>query len=149
MRLFLKFGCQNSHHGNRLQGAATLASALAANTTLTTLNLKYNHIGIEGAGAFAASLCHNQSITSLSISHNSIPKHHSIISVIHKMLYTNQQYPENKSLVVGLGEELSSLIAGMDVDMAEEVIREAEEALNKAMRCRRMGDTVGAAEAEG
>jgi hypothetical protein len=69
--------------------------------------------------------------------------------MIYKMLRSNEQYPENRSLVVGLGEELTSLISNMSADMAEELVLQAEEALKTAMVCRRKGDIVGAAEAEG
>lgn len=132
-----------------VQGAAALASALAANTALTTLNLRNNQIGVEGAGALAASLCHNRTIIVLSLSNNSIPKHHSILKMIYKMLRSNEQYPENRSLVVGLGEELAALISKMSADMAEDLVLQAEEALRTAMVCRRKGDVIGAAEAEG
>ena len=132
-----------------LQGAAALASALAANTSIVVLSLKGNHIGVEGAGAFAASLCHNRSLVSLNITDNDIPRDHSITDVIYKMLRSNEQYPENKSLVIGLGEELNTLISNMTTECAEEVVLQAEEALRTAMICRRRGDVVGAAEAEG
>ena len=69
--------------------------------------------------------------------------------MIHKMIRSNKQYPENQSLVVGIGGELASLISTMSTDMAEELVLQAEEALKVAMICRRKGDAVGAAEAEG
>ena len=97
----------------------------------------------------AASLCHNRTITKLSISKNSIPKNHSILNMIHKMIKSNEQYPENRSLVAGLGEELTLLISNMSTDVAEELVLQAEDALKTAMICRRNGDIVGAAEAEG
>ena len=113
------------------------------------LSIQGNQIGVEGAGALAASLCNNHSVTSLYFEQNNIPKHHSIHGVICKMLRSNGQYPENRSLVLGVGEELNSLISNMPSDMAENLVLQAEKALRTAMDCRRMGDVVGSAEAEG
>jgi len=69
--------------------------------------------------------------------------------MIHKMLRSNEKYPENRNLIAGLGDDLTSLISNMSIDMAEELILQAEEVLKTAMLCKTNGDLVGAAEAEG
>jgi hypothetical protein len=65
------------------------------------------------------------------------------------MLEFNASDPGDESLVLGLQEELSSLIAKLPEDSAQDVVVKAEEALKTAMICRRKGDISGAAEAEG
>jgi len=132
------------------KGAAALASALArGNSTLVALGLGDNHIGVEGAGAFAAALRHNHTLSSLDIKNNGIPRYSSIRGLLHKMLEFNAADPGDESLVVGLQEELTSLISSLPPDVAEDVVMQAEEALKMAMLCRNRGDVVGAAEAEG
>eukprot|EP00804_Cyclotella_cryptica_P020235 CCRYP_010921-RB/>CCRYP_010921-RB protein AED:0.15 eAED:0.15 QI:616/1/1/1/1/1/2/1210/542 len=132
------------------KGAAALASALArGNSTLVALGLGDNHIGVEGAGAFAAALRHNHTLSSLDIKNNGIPRYSSIRGLLHKMLEFNAADPGDESLVVGLQEELTSLISNLPPDVAEDVVLQAEEALKMAMLCRKRGDVVGAAEAEG
>ena len=132
------------------KGAAALASALArGNTTLIALGLGDNHIGVEGAGAFAAALRHNHSLHTLDIKKNGIPKKSSIRALLSKMLEFNASDPGDESLVLGLQEELANLVASLPPDMAESVVLKAEEALKNAMLCRKRGDKIGAAEAEG
>lgn len=132
------------------KGAAALASALArGNNTLVALGLGDNAIGVEGAGAFAAALRHNHSLYTLDIKGNGIPKASSIRGLLNKMLEFNASDPGDESLVIGLQEELSNLVANLPPDVAEDVVLQAEHALKMAMRCRMMGDKVGAAEAEG
>ena len=132
------------------KGAAALASALArGNTTLIALGLGDNHIGVEGAGAFAAALRHNHSLHTLDIKKNGIPKKSSIRGLLNKMLEFNASDPGDESLVLGLQEELANLVASLPPDMAESVVLQAEEALKNAMLCRKRGDKIGAAEAEG
>jgi len=132
------------------KGAAALASALArGNSTLVALGLGDNHIGVEGAGAFAAALRHNHNLYTLDIKNNDIPGKSSIRGLLHKMLEFNASDPGDESLVMGLQEELCSLVTNLPSDMAESVVMQAEEALKMAMLCRKRGDIVGAAEAEG
>jgi len=132
------------------KGASSLASALArGNTTLIALGLGDNHIGVEGAGAFAAALRHNHTLHTLDIKKNSIPKKSSIRALLTKMLEFNASDPGDESLVLGLQEELANLVSSLPPDMAENVVMQAEEALKTAMLCRKQGDKVGAAEAEG
>mmetsp|Transcript_10738 Transcript_10738/g.23810 ORF Transcript_10738/g.23810 Transcript_10738/m.23810 type:complete len:661 (+) Transcript_10738:200-2182(+) len=132
------------------KGAAALASALArGNTTLVALGLGDNHIGVEGAGAFAAALRHNHSLHTLDIKKNGIPKKSSIRALLNKMLEFNASDPGDESLVLGLQEELANLVSSLPPDMAETVVLQAEEALKMAMLCRKRGDKIGAAEAEG
>ena len=132
------------------KGAAALASALArGNTTLVALGLGDNHIGVEGAGAFAAALRHNHSLHTLDVKNNGIPKKSSIRGLLNKMLEFNASDPGDESLVLGLQEELSTLVGSLPPDIAESVVLQAEEALKMAMLCRKRGDKIGAAEAEG
>lgn len=132
------------------RGAAALASALAkGNTTLVALGLGDNHIGVEGAGAFAAALRHNHSLHTLDVKNNGIPRQSSIRGLLNKMLEFNVSDPGDESLVYGLQEELVKLVTSLPPDMAERVVVQAEEALKLAMLCRRRGDKVGAADAEG
>jgi hypothetical protein len=49
-----------------------LATALHSNTTLTSLNLGYNHIGDEGVPALATALMINKTLTSLNLKGNQI-----------------------------------------------------------------------------
>lgn len=132
------------------RGAAALASAVAkGNTTLVALGLGDNHIGVEGAGAFAAALRHNHSLHTLDIKNNGIPRRSSIRGLLNKMLEYNASDPGDESLVFGLQEELVKLVTNLPPDVAERVVVQAEDALKLAMLCRRRGDKVGAAEAEG
>lgn len=132
------------------KGAAALASALArGNTTLIALGLGDNHIGVEGAGAFAAALRHNHSLHTLDVKNNGIPKKSSIRGLLNKMLEFNASDPGDESLVLGLQEELANLVASLPPELAEEVVLRAEGALKQAMLCRKRGDKIGAAEAEG
>ena len=132
------------------KGAASLASALArGNTTLVALGLGGNHIGVEGAGAFAAALRHNHSLHTLDTKKNGIPKKSSIRGLLNKMLEFNASDPGDESLVLGLQEELANLVSNLPPDMAESIVLQAEEALKTAMLCRKRGDKLGAAEAEG
>lgn len=132
------------------KGAAALASALArGNSTLVALGLGDNHIGVEGAGAFAAALRHNHSLHTLDVKNNGIPKRSSIRGLLHKMLEYNASDPGDESLVLGLQEELANLVSSLPPDAAETLVMQAEEALKMAMLCRKRGDRVGAAEAEG
>jgi len=61
----------------------------------------------------------------------------------------NASDPGDESLVLGLQEELVSLIQNLPEDVANDVVMKAEDALKTAMICRRRGDISGAAEAEG
>jgi len=132
------------------KGAAALASALArGNTTLVALGLGDNRIGVEGAGAFAAALRHNHSLHTLDVKNNGIPKKSSIRGLLNKMLEFNASDPGDESLVLGLQEELTNLVSSLPPDVAESVVLQAEEALKMAMLCRKRGDKIGAAEAEG
>jgi len=132
------------------KGAAALAAALArGNSTLVALGLGENHVGVEGAGAFAAALRHNHTLRTLDLKKNGIPRSSSIRALLSKMLEFNASDPGDESLVLGLQEELSSLIANLPEDSAQDVVVKAEEALKTAMICRRKGDISGAAEAEG
>ena len=65
------------------------------------------------------------------------------------MLEFNASDPGDESLVLGLQDELAKLVSSLPPDVAEAVVMQAEEALKQAMTCRRRGDKVGAAEAEG
>ena len=132
------------------KGAAALASALARNNnTLQALGLGNNHIGVEGAGAFAAALRHNHTLHTLDVKDNGIPRRSSIRALLSKMLEFNASDPGDESLVLGLQDELAKLVSSLPPDVAEAVVMQAEEALKQAMTCRRRGDKVGAAEAEG
>ncbi|EJK67811.1 hypothetical protein THAOC_11102 [Thalassiosira oceanica] len=132
------------------KGAAALASALARNNnTLQALGLGNNNIGVEGAGAFAAALRHNHTLHTLDVKDNGIPRRSSIRALLSKMLEFNASDPGDESLVLGLQEELANLVGSLPPDVAEAVVMQAEEALKQAMLCRRRGDKVGAAEAEG
>jgi len=132
------------------KGAAALAGALArGNSTLVALGLGDNRIGVEGAGAFAAALRHNHSLHTLDVKNNGIPRRSSIRGLLQKMLEFNASDPGDESLVLGLQEELAGLVAELPPEEAEEVVMRAEEALKTAMLCRKRGDRVGAAEAEG
>jgi len=132
------------------RGAAALAAALArGNTTLVALGLGENRVGVEGAGAFAAALRHNHVLRTLDLKKNGIPKSSSIRALLSKMLDFNASDPGDESLVLGLQEELVGLIQNLPEDVANEVVEKAEDALKTAMVCRRRGDVVGAAEAEG
>ncbi|KAK1732569.1 leucine-rich repeat protein [Skeletonema marinoi] len=132
------------------RGAAALAAALArGNTTLVALGLGENRVGVEGAGAFAAALRHNHVLRTLDLKKNGIPKSSSIRALLSKMLEFNASDPGDESLVLGLQEELVGLIQNLPEDVANEVVEKAEDALKTAMVCRRRGDVVGAAEAEG
>jgi hypothetical protein len=132
------------------KGAAALASALArGNNTLVALGLGDNHIGVEGAGALAAALRHNHTLHTLDVKNNGIPSRSSIRGLLHKMLEFNSSDPGDESLVFGLQEELVKLVTGLPPDVAESIVVQAEDALKLAMLCRRQGDKVGAAEAEG
>ncbi|KAL7531881.1 hypothetical protein ACHAXR_004288 [Thalassiosira sp. AJA248-18] len=132
------------------KGAAALASALArGNITLVALGLGDNRIGVEGAGAFAAALRHNHTLHTLDIKNNGIPKKSSIRGLLSKMLDFNASDPGDESLVLGLQEELANLVSTLPPDMAESVVLQAEESLKMAMLCRKRGDKIGAAEAEG
>lgn len=132
------------------KGAAALAAALArGNSTLVALGLGENRVGVEGAGAFAAALRHNHVLRTLDLKKNGIPKSSSIRALLSKMLEFNASDPGDESLVLGLQEELVGLIQNLPEDVANEVVMKAEDALKTAMVCRRRGDIVGAAEAEG
>jgi hypothetical protein len=132
------------------RGAAALAAALArGNTTLVALGLGENHVGVEGAGAFAAALRHNHVLRTLDLKKNGIPKSSSVRALLNKMLEFNASDPGDEFLVLGLQEELTSLIKNLPEDVAQNVMEQAEEALKTAMVCRRKGDVWGAAEAEG
>eukprot|EP00585_Thalassiosira_rotula_P005583 CAMPEP_0196146522 /NCGR_PEP_ID=MMETSP0910-20130528/23192_1 /TAXON_ID=49265 /ORGANISM="Thalassiosira rotula, Strain GSO102" /LENGTH=677 /DNA_ID=CAMNT_0041408729 /DNA_START=394 /DNA_END=2427 /DNA_ORIENTATION=- len=132
------------------KGAAALAGALArGNSTLVALGLGDNKIGVEGAGAFAAALRHNHSLHTLDVKNNNIPRKSSIRGLLNKMLEFNASDPGDESLVLGLQEELANLVGSLPPEIAESVVLQAEEALKTAMLCRRRGDKVGAAEAEG
>mmetsp|Transcript_929 Transcript_929/g.1435 ORF Transcript_929/g.1435 Transcript_929/m.1435 type:complete len:632 (+) Transcript_929:251-2146(+) len=132
------------------RGAAALAAALArGNSTLVALGLGENRVGVEGAGAFAAALRHNHVLRTLDLKKNGIPKSSSIRALLSKMLEFNASDPGDESLVLGLQEELVGLIQNLPEDVANEVVMKAEDALKTAMICRRRGDIVGAAEAEG
>ena len=54
------------------EGATSLSQALALNTTLTTLTLSQNSIGTEGATSLSQALAVNTSLTTLHLSWNSI-----------------------------------------------------------------------------
>jgi hypothetical protein len=132
------------------RGAAALASALArGNTTLVALGLGDNRIGVEGAGALAAALRHNHTLHTLDVKNNGIPRRSSIRGLLGKMLEFNSSDPGDERLVFGLQEELVKLVSGLPPDAAAGVVSRAEDALKLAMLCRRRGDAVGAAEAEG
>eukprot|EP00986_Skeletonema_menzelii_P000176 scaffold48_cov122-Skeletonema_menzelii.AAC.5 len=132
------------------RGAAALAAALArGNSTLVALGLGENRVGVEGAGAFAAALRHNHVLRTLDLKRNGIPKSSSIRALLSKMLEFNASDPGDESLVLGLQEELVGLIQNLPEDVASDVVMKAEDALKTAMLCRRKGDIVGAAEAEG
>eukprot|EP00569_Conticribra_weissflogii_P005387 CAMPEP_0171337380 /NCGR_PEP_ID=MMETSP0878-20121228/6655_1 /TAXON_ID=67004 /ORGANISM="Thalassiosira weissflogii, Strain CCMP1336" /LENGTH=737 /DNA_ID=CAMNT_0011838999 /DNA_START=226 /DNA_END=2439 /DNA_ORIENTATION=- len=132
------------------KGAAALAVALArGNNTLVALGLGDNQIGVEGAGAFAAALRHNHSLHTLDIKGNGIPRNSSIRGLLHKMLEFNSSDPGDESLVIGLQEELAALVSSLPPDVAEDVVLQAEHALKTAILCRKRGDKIGAAEAEG
>ncbi|KAL3803070.1 hypothetical protein ACHAW5_009480 [Stephanodiscus triporus] len=132
------------------KGAAALATALArGNNTLVALGLGDNHIGVEGAGAFAAALRHNHTLRTLDFKNNGIPRRSSIRRLLNKMLEFNSSDPGDESLVLGLQEELVKLVTGLPPDVAGGIVAQAEDALKMAMLCRRRGDKVGAAEAEG
>lgn len=102
-----------------------------------------------GAGAFAAALRHNHSLHTLDVKNNGIPKKSSIRGLLNKMLEFNASDPGDESLVLGLQEELANLVASLPPELAEEVVLRAEGALKQAMLCRKRGDKIGAAEAEG
>ncbi|XP_068687262.1 NLR family CARD domain-containing protein 3-like isoform X2 [Montipora foliosa] len=53
-------------------GAAILANAMATNSTVTELNLKYNEIGDSGAAALAKAVEINSTLTTLNLSYNKI-----------------------------------------------------------------------------
>ncbi|KAL7547826.1 hypothetical protein ACHAWF_011100, partial [Thalassiosira exigua] len=132
------------------RGASALAGALARNnSTLVALGLGDNRIGVEGAGAFAAALRHNHTLHTLDVKNNGIPRRSSIRGLLAKMLEFNASDPGDESLVMGLQEELAGLVASLPPDAAERAVVQAEEALKRAMLCRRRGDRIGAAEAEG
>ena len=132
------------------RGAAALAAALAGgNHTLVALGLGDNRIGVEGAGAFAAALRHNHTLHTLDVKNNGIPRRSSIRGLLNKMLEFNSSDPGDENLVLGLQEELVKLVTGLPPDVAEGIVSQAEDALKLAMLCRRRGDRVGAAEAEG
>lgn len=132
------------------RGAAALAAALArGNATLVALGLGDNHIGVEGAGALAAALRHNHSLHTLDVKGNGIPRRSSVRRLLSKMLEFNASDPGDESLVLGLQDELASLVSRMSPKEAEAVVLRAEGALTAAMACRKRGDKVGAAEAEG
>lgn len=132
------------------RGAAALAAALArGNSTLVALGLGDNRVGVEGAGAFAAALRHNHVLRTLDLKKNGIPKSSSVRALLSKMLEFNASDPGDESLVLGLQEELASLIQNLPEDVASDVVMKAEDALKTAMVCRRRGDVTGAAEAEG
>jgi Ran GTPase-activating protein (RanGAP) involved in mRNA processing and transport len=59
-----------SHIG--IYGVKALAAALLTNTTITSLDLSGNHIGAEGAVALAKALLTNPTITSLYLAYNHI-----------------------------------------------------------------------------
>lgn len=131
-------------------GAAALAAALAkGNSTLVALGLGDNRVGVEGAVAFAAALRHNHVLRTLDLKKNGIPKSSSVRQLLSKMLEFNASDPGDESLVLGLQEELVSLIQNLPEDVANDVVMKAEDALKTAMICRRRGDISGAAEAEG
>ncbi|KAL7471235.1 hypothetical protein ACHAXS_011572, partial [Conticribra weissflogii] len=132
------------------KGAAALAVALArGNKTLVALGMGDNQIGVEGAGAFAAALRHNHSLHTLDIKGNGIPRNSSIRGLLHKMLEFNASDPGDESLVIGLQEELAALVSSLPPDVAEDIVLQAEHALKTAILCRKRGDKIGAAEAEG
>ncbi|EJK73566.1 hypothetical protein THAOC_04799, partial [Thalassiosira oceanica] len=131
------------------KGAAALASALSQNNTLKALGLGNNSIGVEGAGAFAAALRLNHTLHKLDVKDNGIPLQSSIRALLGKTLEFNASDPGDESLVLGLQEEFAKLVGSLPPDVAKEVVIQAEEALKQAMACRRRGDKVGAAEAEG
>lgn len=55
-----------------LQGAASLARALRANSTLKELDLRWNEVGNDGARAIRDSLDTNRSLTSVKLSGNKV-----------------------------------------------------------------------------
>lgn len=55
-----------------LQGAACLARALRANSTLKDLDLRWNEVGNDGARAIRDSLDTNRSLTSVKLSGNKV-----------------------------------------------------------------------------
>ncbi|XP_068734580.1 NLR family CARD domain-containing protein 3-like [Montipora capricornis] len=59
-------------HGIRGSGTAILAHAMAANSTVTELTLKYNGIGDSGAAAMAEAVEINSTLTTLLLAHNRI-----------------------------------------------------------------------------
>ncbi|KAL7434838.1 hypothetical protein ACHAXM_004291 [Skeletonema potamos] len=131
-------------------GAAALAAALAkGNSTLVAIGLGDNRVGVEGAVAFAAALRHNRVLRKLDLKKNGIPKSSSVRQLLSKMLESNASDPGDKSLLLGLQEELVKLIQNLPEDVANDVVMKAEDALQTAMICRKRGDISGAAEAEG
>ena len=50
-----------------VEGATALGVALHHNTTLITLDLSYNNIGVEGATALGVALHHNTTLTTLGL----------------------------------------------------------------------------------
>lgn len=68
---------RHNHHVSELllffnNIADTLAAALAHNSSLRTINLAYNNIGVKGATALADALKRNPSVTSLSLHKNNV-----------------------------------------------------------------------------
>ena len=61
-----------SHNSIGVEGVTSLSQALAVNTSLTTLHLSHNSIGDEGATSLSQALAVNTSLTTLHLSHNSI-----------------------------------------------------------------------------
>jgi len=55
-----------------VEGAKSLADVLAKNTTITNIDLSRNVIGVEGAESLAAALAENTTITNINLSHNHI-----------------------------------------------------------------------------
>jgi hypothetical protein len=57
--------CDDAHRVWRLQGAESLARAVADNVVLELLDLQHNELGSAGAAAFADSLWVNQHLKML------------------------------------------------------------------------------------
>jgi len=89
------------------------------------------------------------SVWRLDVKGNGIPRKSSVRRLLSKMIEFNASDPGDESLVLGLQDELASFVSRLDPKEAEAVVLQAEQALTAAMACRKRGDKVGAAEAEG
>src|SRR3989338_1454475 len=54
------------------EGAGRLAEVLAINSTLTSLDLRYNEVGAAGAGRLAEALTTNSTLTTLDLRYNQV-----------------------------------------------------------------------------